>query len=234
MSYFSKIPNILITQQNKAYALKDLAIRITPSTKYTENNTILDDYFVTDGETPEMISNAIYDSPFYHWVILLTNNIVDPREEWPISNSKIMDRVYLNYDFQITVPSGAAYSVNDILTSSTYNDKFIVTSKSGNVIEVRSQNGFVPLTTSNTFTNETTDVSGLTLTTVVLPPNRIHHYYDTELEVIVDYDAGNINLVSVTNLEHENDINDKKRTIKVLKPELLPSFLKTFNSRLSG
>jgi len=135
---------------------------------------LLENYIVLDGETPELVSQKFYETPFNHWIILMVNNIVDPREEWPIPENRVVDRVYANYDMVITVPSGAAYSVDDSLESNT-GGKFKVSSKSGNTIYIRSQNGFQPLTTSNTLENLTTEVSGLTISSVTLPTNRIHH-----------------------------------------------------------
>lgn len=232
MTYFSKFPNIVITKNEVPYVIKDIVRRVVLTNRFEENSVVLDDYFVLDGETPEMVSNKLYGTPLNHWIVLLANNITDPREEWPIVNSAIIDRVYLSYDFVIGVPSGAAYSTNDELLSSN-GGKFVVSSKNGNTIYVRSQIGFINLTTSQTFTNLTTDTSGLVISSVTKPENQVHHYYDTELKCIVDYDAGNINLETVTNLEYENEVNDTKRTIKVLNPKLITAFTKTFNRELN-
>jgi hypothetical protein len=232
MTYFQKFPLLSITQNEKFLLVRDIFSRITIADKFQENTVLLENYIVLDGETPELVSQKFYETPFNHWIILMVNNIVDPREEWPIPENRVVDRVYANYDMVITVPSGAAYSVDDSLESNT-GGKFKVSSKSGNTIYIRSQNGFQPLTTSNTLENLTTEVSGLTISSVTLPTNRIHHYYDTELEYIVDYDAGNPNITSVTNLEYEIDVNDTKRTIKMLPAVYVTAVEREFN-RLAG
>ena len=46
-------------------------------------------YSVEDGETPATIANATYDSPFYDWVVVLTNNLINPLFEWPRSSNAI-------------------------------------------------------------------------------------------------------------------------------------------------
>lgn len=231
MSYFLKFPLIISTVNDTTYLIRDFTRRIVLAENFQKMAVLLDDYFVLDGETPEMISYKLYDSATYHWVILIANNITDPREEWPVKNELVIEKIYLKYDFVLTVPSGAAYSENDELTSSN-GGKFVVSSKSGNTIYIRSQTGFITLSTSNTLTNNTTEVSGLTISSVVLPENRIHHYYDTELEYIVDYDVSNLNIISVTNFEYEMEMNDKKRTIKVLKPNLISTFVNTFKKEI--
>lgn len=222
MTFFSKFPVIQLNQDNAPKVIRDFFRRVVLSDRFRNNTVLMEDYIVLDGETPELVSNKFYESPYYHWVVLLVNNIINPREEWPIPENKVIEQVYMNYDMIITVPSGAAYTVDDELQSST-GGKFIVMSKSSNTIYIRSQNGYYPLNTSNTINNLTTEVTGLVISTVTLPENRVHHYYDTSLECIMDYDAGNLNLITVTNLEHELEQNDAKRAIKVLSPEYLGS-----------
>ena len=222
MSFFAKFPVVQIKQDNAPKLIRDFFRRVVVSDTFRNNTVLLEDYIVLDGETPELVSNKFYESPYYHWVILMVNNIIDPREEWPISEKQVIERVYMNYDMVITVPSGASYSVGNELESSV-GGKYIVMSKNSNTIHIRSQNGYHLLTTSNTLDNLTTEVTGLTISSVTLPENRVHHYYDTSLECIVDYDAGNVNLTTVTNLEHELEQNDAKRAIKVLSLDYLGS-----------
>lgn len=38
---------------------------------------------VEQGETPELLAYKIYGREDYHWILLIVNNIVDVREEWP-------------------------------------------------------------------------------------------------------------------------------------------------------
>ena len=232
MSYFKKFPILVASQNAKILTIRDFFSRITMADKFQENTVFLENYIVLDGETPELVSQKFYGTPFNHWIILMVNNIIDPREEWPIPENRVLDRVYANYDMIITVPSGAAYSVDDSLEAST-GGKFLVSSKSGNTIYIRSQNGTQLLTTSDTIDNLTTEASNLVISSVTLPNTRIHHYYDTELEYVVDYDAGNPNILSVTNWEYEIDLNDAKRNIKMLPPVYVTAVEREFN-RLAG
>jgi len=50
----------------------------------------LDRYHIDDGERIEEVANAIYGSPEYHWVIVITNDIVDPIHEWPLSTTDLI------------------------------------------------------------------------------------------------------------------------------------------------
>ena len=109
MSYFLKFPLIISTVNDTTYLIRDFTRRIVLAENFQKMAVLLDDYFVLDGETPEMISYKLYDSATYHWVILNANNITDPREEWPVKNELVIEKIYLKYDFVLTVPSGVAY-----------------------------------------------------------------------------------------------------------------------------
>ena len=40
-------------------------------------------YNIPEGSTPEMVAMDIYNSPNFHWVILMINEVVDVYEGWP-------------------------------------------------------------------------------------------------------------------------------------------------------
>ena len=58
--------------------------------KYLENQLYLDRYTITDGEKPEHIAHRLYGNPQYHWIILLTNNIIDVYHDWPLSTHDLI------------------------------------------------------------------------------------------------------------------------------------------------
>jgi hypothetical protein len=219
MKYFS----VIIT---------DFLRRVSISDKFRENSVVLEDYFTQDGETPEQVSYKLYGTPAYHWVILMVNDITNPREEWPILDAKVTDLVYLKYDFKITVPDGTEYTANDVITSDN-DGKFLVSKVVDDVVHMRSQVGKILLTTSNTLTNVTTETEDLTITSIIDPEEDVHHYYDTELGYIVDEDYS-MNTVPVTNYTYEVEENDAKRTIKVLDPALIPTIEQEFDSLIRG
>ena len=53
------------------------------------------DYYVADGETAWMIADRYYDDPTLDWIILMTNDIVDPYLDWPLSEG-VLDRYVRN------------------------------------------------------------------------------------------------------------------------------------------
>ena len=46
-------------------------------------------YTVEDNETPEEVALNFYDSVFYSWLVLYSNEIVDVHNEWPKSYKQL-------------------------------------------------------------------------------------------------------------------------------------------------
>ncbi len=232
MKYFSKFPNMIVTSNSRPVAITDFLRRVSISDKFRENSVVLEDYFIQDGETPEQVSYKLYGTPAYHWVILMVNDITNPREEWPILDSKVTDLVYLKYDFIVEVPDGSEYTVDDIITSDN-DGTFIVTKVVDDEVYLRSQVGKIILTSSSLLNNTTTETENLTIISITDPEEGVHHYFDSEIGYIVDEDYS-VNTVPVTNYTYEVEENDAKRTIKVLDPALIPTIEQEFDSLIRG
>ena len=50
---------------------------------------MLDKYDIKEGETPEIVADKHHGSTFYHWVVLLVNNISDVYHDWPKSTRQM-------------------------------------------------------------------------------------------------------------------------------------------------
>lgn len=95
--YFNLIPNI-------QYDTKPIGYPFTKSDFVTAKNffrryqinpdvfsysVYYDKYAIREGETPSIVSNRFYDTPFYDWVVLITNNVINPLFDWPMSSSAL-------------------------------------------------------------------------------------------------------------------------------------------------
>jgi hypothetical protein len=96
------------------------------------------EYEIKEGETPEIVAEKYYGDPEAHWLVLLTNNIVDPQYDWvlhydafknylidkygSIANSKTtVDRYELVYKKE-DVETGTITYTPIIVTSREYDD----------------------------------------------------------------------------------------------------------------
>lgn len=91
MSYFNRFPLLAYSANNNAVVniVSDVLRRVTVNQKTKENLVIFDEYDIQDGETPEIVSYKFYDTTDYHWVILIVNDILDPRFGWPLTDEQL-------------------------------------------------------------------------------------------------------------------------------------------------
>ena len=96
---FNDFPRISYTLDNytSEQVVVDIFRRIILSKEYQDNSTYFEEYEVLHGETPEEVSYRFYGTQQLHWLILMLNNIVDPRFEWPVSQENLYKSVSDKY-----------------------------------------------------------------------------------------------------------------------------------------
>lgn len=57
-------------------------------------------YTVQDGEKPEDVAYYYYDDPAYAWLVLASNDIVDPYTEWPKTDHDLNEMIKVKYASQ--------------------------------------------------------------------------------------------------------------------------------------
>ena len=97
MAYFDLFPNVLLpshsekrTSNRDFVASKNLFKRGAIRNDFFENAVTFEKYNVVGDDRPDNVASEIYDDPELDWVVLLSNNIINVRDEWPMSQ----------YDFQ--------------------------------------------------------------------------------------------------------------------------------------
>lgn len=112
MTYFSRFPLVPYTfDLGVSFQLSsDILRRISVSQETKENYSLFEEYTVKDGETPETVSFKFYNDPQYHWVILLINDIVDPRFEWPLTEKQLYN--YANNKYGAAISDVRYYTIS--------------------------------------------------------------------------------------------------------------------------
>ncbi len=102
--YFSYFPKGTYDLKNDGNAklVTDLMRRVKVRTKVLSEASLYDLYDVPEGETPEITARKHFGSQYYHWVILLTNDITDRYYGWPLSSFEFEN--YINEKY--TNPDG--------------------------------------------------------------------------------------------------------------------------------
>lgn len=108
--YFSLLPNLdyvnrIPGEQNiSSYTeVKNLFTRVKLNSDVFQDLTNFEKYNIQGDDRPDVVAQKVYNNPEFDWVILLSNNIINIQDEWPMSNDtfeKYMNRKYgsLNYD----------------------------------------------------------------------------------------------------------------------------------------
>ena len=104
--YFSLLPNIEYDEKPISYPFSesDFVTAKNFFRRYKLNDDIFSyavffsKYAIEDGERPDTLALKAYGDPFYDWVILLTNNMVNAQYDWPMTNYEISKVLESEYD----------------------------------------------------------------------------------------------------------------------------------------
>ena len=229
--YFKSFPYTFYSLDNATtvQVVTNITNRITLSEETKNNLSLYDEYDIKDGETPELVADKFYSNPELHWLILHYNDILDPRFDWPLDTNNLnryltgkyndVNAVHHYEDANGNYTNGNVYilssnaftnfSVNDVLTNNTNIGIGYITSKisASNVIVTVTLGGFKTgdriLKTSNT-------AIGANITSTAV-----------------------ISGTPVTNFTLEDENNEAKRRIKILKASYVDAVVSDFKKKLS-
>jgi hypothetical protein len=171
-----------------------------------ENSSAFYPYNVQDSDTPEIIARKFYDNSERHWIVLLFNNIIDPQWDWPLKEKTLIDYIDSKYSANgaanTTVQTGIAWAMSTNNVQAYFK---IVTRTSFDGTEIIEKLSV----DANTFANVATSLNtynlqdGTTITERVTKETQSYFQYEV-------------------------DLNEAKRTIKLIKPEFVPAIEKEF------
>tara|TARA_Y100001970_G_scaffold293588_1_gene441402 strand:- start:1687 stop:2220 length:534 start_codon:yes stop_codon:yes gene_type:complete len=151
---------------------------------------VFDQYKIIGDERPDNVAEKVYGDDNLDWVILMSNNIIDVKNEWPMTQSDLS--TYIN---------------------EKYTQKELTHIHHYETIEFRDRNNQL-LVPAGKVVDESFSIE----------------YYLGESGLRNNGQLKTASPIrSVNNYENEVEINDKKRTINVIKEDILGLFLKDFN-----
>ena len=96
---------------------------------------MLDPYNVKENETPEIVADKHHGSPYYHWVVMILNEISDVNHDW-VKSTRQMQKYLLSkyteiqltesHHFEISQTSGVTTTKIEV-ENTTYPSATIVT-----------------------------------------------------------------------------------------------------------
>jgi hypothetical protein len=193
--YFSFIPNIEYDKKPIQYPFSesDFVVAKNFFRRYQVNPDVFSysvyfkKYAVEEGERLDTIAEKAYGNPFFDWIIVLTNNIINPAFAFPLSQEnlrKVLEKTYDN-----------PYSeIKHYKTYEVKNSAGTIVLKEGLIVDEKFYNSSFKYW----------DGSGVTQT------------------------SGSQISRPVTVFEYEEEENEKKREIFLLRPSYLDAFLTDF------
>jgi len=99
INFFSEFPKTSYTLDDyqSRQVVVDIFRRVILANEYLENSLYYEEYEVLHGETPEEVSYRFYGTTDLSWAILMFNNIIDPRFDWPVSEESLYKIVEEKY-----------------------------------------------------------------------------------------------------------------------------------------
>ena len=80
--YISRLPGASISEY---ITVKNLFRRAKLNPDLFNDLTNFTEYKIIGDERPDQVANKIYNNPYYDWVVLLSNNVINLVDEWPLS-----------------------------------------------------------------------------------------------------------------------------------------------------
>jgi hypothetical protein len=121
MAYFRELPNISyisrlpdVSSNEEYITVKNLFKRAKLRTDIVNIITAFNYYQVEDNQRPEVVASKLYNDPELDWVILITNNITNVREQWPLSNNDLYNYMLDKYGTEQSLSSIHHYETIEV------------------------------------------------------------------------------------------------------------------------
>ena len=237
MSYFDYFPAILYSTDDgrSLQFVQDIFRRAVLSEEVRNNYVLYEEYTVQDGDTPEILASIVYNDAGLGWVILMTNEILDPRFGWPMTWLQLEKHIERKYPSNLYLDANVSvnFKVGETVVQQTNGSSARILAKIGNRLSVINVNGSFA-----NGANITGNISGYSTNLVTSgnvfdnTPEQIAYYAYTGNGTIVDattYNNSNRqDLEQVTKREAEIRENDNRRTIRILRAEYIQGVINEF------
>ena len=99
MSYFSNFSTLMYDPKGDGSAklTTNILKRVRIRANMKKEIIMLDKYDIKENETPEIIADRHHGSSYYHWVVMLLNDISDINHDWVKSTRQLQKYIQIKY-----------------------------------------------------------------------------------------------------------------------------------------
>jgi hypothetical protein len=108
MAYFDDFSDLLLpsfaqgrNSNNDVVRVKNLFKRAKIRNDILNTPFAFDEFTIVGDARPDNIANEMYNSPFLDWVVLISNNIINVRDEWPMTQSDFQNYLIDKYGTEL-------------------------------------------------------------------------------------------------------------------------------------
>lgn len=236
-TFFNKFPVVRYDMENKRYSYQNNQIvtnvlfRIGIIKEVLTNISSYYEYTVRDDEKPEVLADKFYNDPEGHWVILYANDIFDPQYDWPLDSKSFNKYLVDKYRSQAEADLGAGipdYMVIDWTRNTTnqnsihHYEKIITRENSFSKIIDEKR---VEINKNEEWLTYVLDVPFDTYDE--LPERTVEFFNLSNTGVTITQTTTK---AAITYYDYEDDLNEKKRNIKVIKKQYYNQIIDEFNT----
>lgn len=233
--YFQKFPQTFYTLDNakSLQIIQNLLLRGVFNQQIKDNFAIFDEYDVRDFETPEIVAYKVYGVSNLHWVILHVNEILDPRFQWPLSQFNLRKFAESKYENPEGVhhyenENGKIVNGNILITTTVTSNNFSSFTLGDIIINVNNDGngkGFITSISSASTGIVTVTEGGFSAGDRFRLSSNANVFADITATTSI---TGTI----VTNFIFEDEENENKRRIKLIKPEFVDFVVREFEEKI--
>ena len=98
-NYFSYFPSVEhdLKQDGSAITVTNILNRFKLHDDARDQTEIFYPYQLQDGDRPDVVAEKYYGNANYAWLVLFSNNIVDPVKEWPLYGTDFRNYLVTKY-----------------------------------------------------------------------------------------------------------------------------------------
>lgn len=98
MKYFNTLPKILTSDfKGNSIALTNILARVSFIPESLQETTLYYDYNIKDSDSPESVAYKYYGNSEHFWIVLLSNQMLDPQWDWPLSRNDFDNYIVEKY-----------------------------------------------------------------------------------------------------------------------------------------
>lgn len=253
--YFDKFPKILYTTNGSTRLVTNLLTRVDVIQSVLNNASLYYEYDIQEGDTPEIVADKFYNDSQLHWVVMLFNQVYDPFYDWPMTYQQFLNFIKDKYgsieNSQITTHHfektiSTTDNISNLTTTNTYvldvNTQFrvlgtvpdyasLAVDYTGNVGDA-----FIVESESNVYSWDGYDW-GVELNynnySFIVPGSITRTFYKDGSKLPYTVTVVTDKAI-ISCFDYENRLNESKRKIKLVRPDIIPTIRKQFENLMSA